>query len=227
MASQERHVREPPGNAGRRKQLRGVSDTKWLRDGRYPVGRLEVHPIKPGEDEGYVYIFKDAKGLVKVGFAFCAIRRFKVLRSQVARDHMPLRFVRAIRIERSAARRAEALAHRALSPFDAELVFSEWYRADVAAVLESVDAAVADALAGAPLPIRRGWVSPSGVRSRRRGLQLTDGERATLEALWFSPRFATDLERLTAIRDALGRRITPGWCRAHLGSPYGRREEPT
>lgn len=140
LAAKVRRQGKPPRAARGRKPARRGKNPQWLREGRYPPGRLTVYPVEPGEKEGYIYIAQAEKD-IKVGFAFCAIKRLRFLNC----GRKPLRLVRVIRMNRRFALLAELLAHKILKPklsTELHLELEEWYSAPASYVCRVVNFAV-------------------------------------------------------------------------------------
>lgn len=128
LAKARQDARKPPRASRRSEPARCPKNQGRLCADCHPPGRLELHPITPAEAVGYVYILRNAVGMVKVGFAHCAFDRIRtVRRSWVRREHLPVSIVRVLRMPRRKARRAELAVHHALKGRKVRYPWSEWF----------------------------------------------------------------------------------------------------
>lgn len=209
MAKAERNQREPPWAAGYRQPEGSPEDKGRVGASFYPAGRLKVYPIGPEAKIGFVYVFRDAVGLVKIGLsATCAFYRCAAVSSLVPKAHRPVRFVSATAMRLDLAYKVERYAQSIMEHRNIEHGgFTEWFRSTPSAASRCVNMATeAVMIAEYVLGPRFSW--------RQAHILAEAG------GIWTSRKYANDGARLAAIEKRIGKVPGRTLIRNKLGSPH-------
>jgi hypothetical protein len=208
MVEADGDKREPPWLAGYRKPEGDPEDKRRLSAYLYPAGRLKVYPLEPRKI-GFVYVFRDAKALVKIGLsATCAMYRCKVVSSLVPHAHRPVRFVTASAMRLDQAYKVERLAKHLMEHRHVEHGgFTEWFQSTPGAASRAVNAAV-NAVMQAEFVFGRNF-------AWRKALLLHEAS-----GIWANRKYANDGARMAAIEKRLGKCPGRTTLRNKFGSPH-------
>ncbi len=157
MAAEIWDAGEPIGPLGGGKPKGGRTHQRWHRACLDAWRRTEIHSRKPGEQEAFVYIMRDANGLIKIGCTGSVHHRIAAMHSLVPFERRPIRLVRAIRIERELAFTVEKTVHCMLA---AHALGKEWFAVTAYKAGRTLNRAIEAALDQQRIgkPITRAWL---------------------------------------------------------------------